>query len=76
MVQVYFQPASTGLPVPLVGSNAAAVEPAQPLEVVVTCDRQMWRTWDVASHAWRELPATGEFIIASGLADVRGVISV
>ena len=76
VVQVYFQPADTNLPVRLVGWNAATVEPAQSLEVVVTCDQRMWRTWDVASRSWQALPDTGEFVIARGLADVRGVISV
>jgi hypothetical protein len=36
----------------------------------------MWRTWDVASRSWQELPVTGEFVIARGLADVRALISV
>ena len=76
VAQVYFQPADTNLPIRLVGWYAATVEPAQSLEVVVTCDLRMWRTWDVASGSWQELPVTGEFVIARGLADVRAVISV
>ncbi len=63
-------------PFGFVGWNVATAEPAQSLEVVVTCDRRMWRTWGVASRSWHELPVKGEFVIARGLADVRGVIRV
>ena len=71
VVQVYFAPADHGQPVRLVGWTPVTVAPGEVSTVTVRCDSRMWRRWDTAADAWRQLDTAGELLVARGLGDIR-----
>lgn len=75
VVQVYFEPSDVDQPIRLVGWTPVTVEPGASAVVVVSCDRRMWRRWNVASDSWQQLPEDGRYVVARGLGDVRATLS-
>jgi beta-glucosidase len=76
VVQVYFEPSDNDQPIRLVGWSAVELAPAASADVVVPCDRRLWRRWDTASGSWVQLPDEGLLIVARGLGDVRGAVAL
>ncbi|MEO6702896.1 MAG: glycoside hydrolase family 3 C-terminal domain-containing protein [Jatrophihabitantaceae bacterium] len=76
VVQVYFEPATGSQPIRLVGWAAASVAPGQSAQLTVRTDPRMWRRWDVEAGAWAQLASAGRLIIARGLGDQRGSITM
>jgi beta-glucosidase len=76
VVQVYFDPRDTEQPIRLVGWSAVEVAPSASVDVTVTCDRRLWRRWNIASAAWEQLPDDGRLVVARGLGDVRGTVAL
>ena len=77
VVQLYFAPADPAQPVRLVGWTPVTVAAGRSETVTVTGDPRMWRRWDGgADGSWATLPAAGELIVARGLGDIRGRITV
>ena len=76
LVQLYFDPADPDQPVRLVGWAAALVRPGDTARVTVTGDSRLWRRWDVETGTWIDLPRTGRLLVARGLGDIRGTITL
>jgi beta-glucosidase len=76
VVQVYFEPADSAQPIRLVGWTAVEATEGQSAEVTVSCDRRLWRRWDSTTSAWTTLPDDGQLIVARGLGDLRGSITL
>jgi beta-glucosidase len=74
VVQVYFEPDDEREPIRLVGWRAVAATPGQQVDVEVVADRRLWRSWDTAAGAWRQLPDHGRLLVARGLGDVRATL--
>jgi len=71
VVQLYFDPADTAEPVRLVGWTGVDVDAGGTVDVTVTADRRMWRSWDPQAHSWNRLTGGGRILVARGLGDVR-----
>jgi len=76
VVQLYFEPATADQPIRLVGWAAAMVGPGESATVEVETDRRMWRHWDSAAGGWSDLPDAGRLVVARGLGDIRGAITL
>jgi beta-glucosidase len=76
VVQLYFQPADPAQPIRLVGWTGVQVDAGGTVDVTVTADRRMWRTWDPRAHEWKLLTGGGRLLIARGLGDVRATLDV
>ncbi len=76
VVQVYFEPAEPDQPIRLVGWSAVEAAPGESVDVVVACDRRLWRRWDAATGSWTQLPDRGRLVVARGLGDVRRVVEL
>jgi beta-glucosidase len=68
VVQVYLDPEDADQPTRLVGWTSVRVSAGSSVDVDVSCDERMWRTWD--GHGWRVLTG-GRLLVARGLGDVR-----
>jgi len=71
VVQLYFDPADAAEPVRLVGWTGVDVDAGGTVDVTVTADRRMWRSWDPQAHSWNRLTGGGRILVARGLGDVR-----
>jgi beta-glucosidase len=76
VVQVYFEPDELTQPVRLVGWTAIEAGPGASADVTVVCDRRLWRRWDATIDAWTTLPDDGRLLVARGLGDIRGTITL
>jgi beta-glucosidase len=76
VVQVYFQPADSSQPIRLVGWRAVDAAAGESVDVVVVCDRRLWRRWDTAAGVWTKLADDGQLIVARGLGDIRGTVAL
>jgi beta-glucosidase len=76
VVQVYFEPAEDDQPVRLVGWTAVTAERGQSVDVAVATDQRLWRRWDTATGTWARLSGGGRLLVARGLGDVRGTVSL
>lgn len=76
LVQLYFDPADPAQPVRLVGWAAAVVRPGDTAQVTVTGDSRLWRRWDAGTGTWTDLPRTGRLLVARGLGDIRGTVTL
>ena len=76
LVQLYFDPADPAQPVRLVGWAAATVRPGDTAQVTVIGDSRLWRRWDAETGTWTHLPRTGRLLVARGLGDIRGTITL
>ncbi|MFD6274435.1 glycoside hydrolase family 3 C-terminal domain-containing protein [Streptomyces sp. NPDC060209] len=70
VVQAYWRPEHE--PVRLVGWRGVDVEPGRTVTVDVPVDARVLRRWH--EGAWRQLPLTGEVLVARGLGDIRIVL--
>jgi len=71
VVQLYFDPADAAEPVRLVGWTGVDVDAGGAVDVTVTADRRMWRSWDPQAHSWNRLTGGGRILVARGLGDVE-----
>ncbi len=76
VVQVYLRPAEPDQPVRLVGWAAVTVAPGDAAEMTIQCEPRMWRRWDAPTSAWSSLADGGELVVARGLGDVRGRVTL
>ncbi|MEO6715601.1 MAG: glycoside hydrolase family 3 C-terminal domain-containing protein [Mycobacteriales bacterium] len=76
VVQVYFEPAASEQPVRLVGWTAVEVAAGASADVVVDCDRRLWRRWDDVASTWDVLPDEGRLLVARGLGDIRATFDL
>jgi len=74
VVQLYYAPAEAGQPVRLAGYSTVEVPAGGSVPVTVRADPRLFRRWDEAVGAWRDLTG-GEFLLARGLGDVRARVS-
>ncbi|WP_433361560.1 beta-glucosidase family protein [Actinoplanes sp. CA-142083] len=75
VVQVYLRPVEKDEPIRLVGWTSVKVAPGESARVTVQTDARLWRKWDADSSSWTRLSDGGEFLVARGLGDIRGVVS-
>ena len=76
VVQVYYSPSDPDQPVRLVGWTAIEAEPGESVTTTVLPDARLWRRWDTDTDSWQQLPPGGRLLIARGLGDIRGVLSL
>ena len=77
VIQLYAEPAAANEPVRLVGWNAVTLDPGESTDVAVTADTRLWRHWDTDANTWGDpLPYNGRLLIARGLGDIRGTLSL
>lgn len=77
IVQLYFAPADPAQPIRLVGWTPVTVAAGESATMTVDGDPRLWRRWEGgADGSWAILPDAGELIVARGLGDIRGRVSV
>ena len=76
VVQLYLEPADPDQPIRLIGWQGVVVNPAETARVVVSSESWLWRRWDVDHGGWTDLPRAGRLLVARGLGDIRGTITL